>query len=111
MTTHAMTSAPGPSTEAQTVPTQQTGFGGLGLRPELLRAVRELGFAQPTDIQLQAIPPALSGRDLLASAMTGSGKTAAFALPLLQHLLRGPQGRAPALTRTPTAQPDAHGAQ
>nr|XP_047910155.1 probable ATP-dependent RNA helicase DDX56 [Anser cygnoides] len=63
-------------------------FEHLGLDPRLLRAVSELGWAAPTAIQAQAIPAALEGRDLLARARTGSGKTAAYGLPLLQRLLR-----------------------
>jgi ATP-dependent RNA helicase RhlE len=61
-------------------------FDSLGLRPELLRAVQDLGYAQATPIQSRAIPSVLEGRDLLAAAQTGTGKTAAFALPLLQCL-------------------------
>ncbi|QKV52611.1 DEAD/DEAH box helicase [Comamonas antarctica] len=61
-------------------------FSSLGLSPALARAASELGFAQPTPIQSQAIPAIVQGRDVWASARTGSGKTAAFALPaLLQH--------------------------
>ena len=61
-------------------------FSSLGLSPALARAARELGFEQPTPIQSQAIPAVLQGRDVWASARTGSGKTAAFALPaLLRH--------------------------
>ncbi|XP_032060065.1 probable ATP-dependent RNA helicase DDX56 [Aythya fuligula] len=63
-------------------------FEHLGLDPRLLRAVSELGWAAPTAIQAQAIPAALEGRDLLARARTGSGKTAAYGLPLLHRLLR-----------------------
>jgi ATP-dependent RNA helicase RhlE len=61
-------------------------FTSLGLSPALARAVAELGFDSPTPIQAQAIPVVLRGADVLASAQTGSGKTAAFALPLLQQL-------------------------
>jgi len=61
-------------------------FETLGLSPVLLRALSEQGYADPTPIQEAAIPVALSGRDLLAGAQTGTGKTAAFALPLLQRL-------------------------
>ncbi|HEU5051160.1 MAG TPA: DEAD/DEAH box helicase, partial [Gemmatimonadales bacterium] len=61
-------------------------FSTLGLNPDLLRGIRELGFTRPTPIQQEAIPPALAGKDILACAMTGSGKTAAFLLPILQHL-------------------------
>ncbi|XP_053125478.1 probable ATP-dependent RNA helicase DDX56 [Hemicordylus capensis] len=63
-------------------------FAQLGLDPRILQAVCELGWAQPTLIQARAIPLALEGKDVLARAKTGSGKTAAYALPLLQHLLR-----------------------
>ena len=59
-------------------------FVSLGLKPPLLSALRELGFTQPTPVQAEAIPAALSGADLQVSAQTGSGKTLAFALPLLQ---------------------------
>lgn len=71
-------------------------FESLGLSPELLRAAAAAGFASPTPIQLGAIPPALRGADLLGRAQTGSGKTAAFALPLLQQL----QGIQPGPRRT-----------
>jgi ATP-dependent RNA helicase RhlE len=73
-------------------------FDRLGLSAELLRAVRDLGYQTPTPIQLSAIPSVFGGRDLLAAAQTGTGKTAAFALPLLQRLSeeqavpRGPRG-------------------
>ena len=63
-----------------------TSFESLGLLPELLRAVTEQGYTVPTPIQLQAIPVVASGRDLLAAAQTGTGKTAGFTLPLLQRL-------------------------
>jgi ATP-dependent RNA helicase RhlE len=65
-------------------------FSFLGLSPALVRAAGELGFAAPTPIQTEAIPAALRGVDLLGCAQTGSGKTAAFALPLLQRLEQGP---------------------
>ncbi len=61
-------------------------FDSLGLTAELLRAVSDLGYVQPTPIQQQGIPAVLAGRDLLAAAQTGTGKTAAFALPLLRRL-------------------------
>ncbi|XP_065507750.1 probable ATP-dependent RNA helicase DDX56 [Caloenas nicobarica] len=64
------------------------GFEHMGLDGRLLRAVAELGWAAPTAIQAEAIPLALEGRDILARARTGSGKTGAYGLPLLQHLLR-----------------------
>jgi len=63
-----------------------TNFESLGLLPELLRAIAEQGYTEPTPIQAQAIPVVLSGRDLLGAAQTGTGKTAGFTLPLLQRL-------------------------
>jgi ATP-dependent RNA helicase RhlE len=80
-------------------------FESLGLAPALLRALAEQGYAEPTPIQAGAIPLALEGHDLLAAAQTGTGKTAAFALPLLQRLMdRPPAGtrRPQALVLTPT---------
>jgi ATP-dependent RNA helicase RhlE len=77
-------------------------FEKLGLMPELLRAVADQGYNAPTPIQLQAIPAVLAGRDVLAGAQTGTGKTAGFMLPILQKLQAG-QGRTPrALILTPT---------
>jgi ATP-dependent RNA helicase RhlE len=61
------------------------GFSGLGLHADLLRAVRRAGYVEPTPIQARAIPHVLAGRDLLGAAQTGTGKTAAFALPILQR--------------------------
>ncbi|EPC04287.1 RNA helicase [Litchfieldella anticariensis FP35 = DSM 16096] len=69
-------------------------FSNLGLRAELLRAVDEQGYSTPTPIQRQAIPAVLQGGDLLASAQTGTGKTAGFTLPLLQRLADGPRPKA-----------------
>jgi ATP-dependent RNA helicase RhlE len=77
-------------------------FSAFRLHSGLLRAVRELGFARPTPVQEQTIPPVLEGRDVLASAMTGSGKTAAFALPILHRLADEPRGTTRALILTPT---------
>ena len=77
-------------------------FSSLGLHPTLLSGVQALGFARPTPIQTQAIPPSIEGRDILASAMTGSGKTAAFVLPILQRLAGKPRGTTRALILTPT---------
>jgi ATP-dependent RNA helicase DeaD len=65
------------------------GFGSFGLAPALLQALATLGYEEPTPIQRQAIPPLLAGRDLLAEAPTGTGKTAAFALPALQQIGAG----------------------
>jgi ATP-dependent RNA helicase RhlE len=77
-------------------------FASFGLSAELLRGVQDLGFVEPTPIQIQAIPPAMAGRDVLACAMTGSGKTAAFLLPILQRLGDRPAGVTRALVLTPT---------
>jgi ATP-dependent RNA helicase RhlE len=77
-------------------------FAKFKLHPDLLRGVKELGFTRATPIQEQAIPPALEGRDLLACAMTGSGKTAAFLLPILHRLIDRPRGVTRALVLTPT---------
>ena len=87
-----------PTTDDGTV-----GFADLGLRPELLTALGALGYEEPTPIQREAIPALLSGRDLLGQAATGTGKTAAFALPLLQRLPAGRDERAPlAIVLVPT---------
>ncbi len=77
-------------------------FASLGLHPSLVRATDTLGFTNPTPIQTEAIPAALAGRDLLACAATGSGKTAAFLLPILHRLLDTPKGTTRALVLAPT---------
>jgi len=82
-------------------------FDSLGLNPEILRAIAEQGYVEPTPIQQQAIPAVLQGRDLMASAQTGTGKTAGFTLPLLELLVKNQphaKGRRPvrALILTPT---------
>ena len=80
------------------------GFSGLGLDPRLVGALAGLGYEEPTPIQREAIPPLLAGRDILAQAATGTGKTAAFALPLL-HLVdttAAARSRTKALILTPT---------
>ncbi len=77
-------------------------FTSFDLHPSLLRGVADLGFTVPTPIQRDAIPPALLGRDVLACAMTGSGKTAAFALPILNRLLGQKRGTTRALVLAPT---------
>jgi ATP-dependent RNA helicase RhlE len=78
-----------------------TSFKSLGLSPESLDAVRRARFASPTPIQAQAIPPALAGRDVIGCAITGTGKTAAYLLPLVERLAgeRGPAGLVLAPTR------------
>jgi ATP-dependent RNA helicase RhlE len=80
-------------------------FNELGLSAELLRAVKEQGYEKPTPIQLQAIPHILEGHDILAGAQTGTGKTAGFTLPMLQHLENRPSSgprKIRALILTPT---------
>jgi ATP-dependent RNA helicase RhlE len=77
-------------------------FSSLKLHPDLQRGLKDLGFARPTAIQADAIPPAMAGRDLLACAMTGSGKTAAFLLPILHRLIGESRGTTRALVLTPT---------
>ncbi len=87
-------------------------FASFNLHPDLLRGLDGLGFTAPTPIQRDAIPPAAAGRDVLACAMTGSGKTAAFLLPILQRLIGRPRGTTRALVLAPTrelaAQIDEH---
>jgi ATP-dependent RNA helicase RhlE len=80
----------------------KTSFQSLGLAPELLRALDEQGYTEPTPIQLEAIPPGLEGRDVVGSAQTGTGKTAAFLLPILQRLKTGRRGTQRALVLAPT---------
>ncbi|WP_306210310.1 DEAD/DEAH box helicase [Actinoplanes sp. RD1] len=70
----------------------EAGFAGLGLRPELLEALTGLGYEEPTPIQREAIPPLLERHDVLGQAATGTGKTAAFALPLLHQFSRSADG-------------------
>lgn len=83
-------------------PSGDSGFEALGLRQELLDSVRKMGFDAPTPIQVRAVPVGLAGKDVLASAMTGSGKTAAFLLPILDRLLDRSRGKTRALILTPT---------
>ena len=81
-------------------------FDTLGLAPELLRAVADQGYTVPTPVQAEAIPLVLAGRDLLAGAQTGTGKTAAFVLPMLQRLGHADIDRAPAAARSvPSSSP------
>ncbi len=78
------------------------GFAELGLRPELLSALSRLGYEEPTPIQRETIPLVLSGRDLVGQAATGTGKTAAFALPVLERLDRSKRPAPIALVLVPT---------
>ena len=80
---------------------QSITFAELGLAQEILEAVRDAGYERPTPIQAEAIPLALKGRDLIGLAQTGTGKTAAFTLPILDRLIGGPR-RTRALVLTPT---------
>src|SRR4051812_40716365 len=80
---------------------ETTSFEELGLSSEVLTAVRDAGYNHPTPIQAQAIPLVLKGRDVMGLAQTGTGKTAAFTLPIVDQLLRGPR-RTRALVLTPT---------
>jgi ATP-dependent RNA helicase RhlE len=77
-------------------------FAELGLHTGLVQATQRMGFTSPTPIQRLAIPPLLRGQDVLATAVTGSGKTAAFALPILHHLAPKPRGTTRALVVVPT---------
>lgn len=77
-------------------------FKSFNLDPRISLGVEALGYAVPTPIQLQAIPPVLQGRDVMGLAQTGTGKTAAFVLPILQRLLNGPRGQVRALIVAPT---------
>ena len=96
------TRVPAKAPEASSLP---SAFSELGLSPALVRAVSDEGYSSPTPIQQKAIPSIALGRDLLGSAQTGTGKTAAFVLPLLERLTRADtqgQGRVRALVLTPT---------
>jgi len=77
-------------------------FSKFGLHADLLRGVKEMGYTRPTPIQQDSIPPAVEGRDVLACAMTGSGKTAAFLLPILNRLIDKKRGVTRGLVVTPT---------
>jgi ATP-dependent RNA helicase RhlE len=77
-------------------------FDTFNLHPSIMAGVRALGYATPTPIQIKSIPPILDGRDIIGLAQTGTGKTAAFVLPMLQRLLQGPKGRVRACIISPT---------
>lgn len=95
-----------PAPSASSSPAPLEAFASLGLDAPLLRALGECGYTEPSPIQAKCIPPLLAGRDLLGLAQTGTGKTAAFALPILQRLARDPRRAAPKCCRvlilTPT---------
>jgi ATP-dependent RNA helicase RhlE len=77
-------------------------FAQLDLNPALVKAIKELGFVRPTPIQSAAIPPSLEGRDVIATAQTGSGKTAAFLIPIINRLIDRPRRTTRALVLAPT---------
>ncbi|MFL5576261.1 MAG: DEAD/DEAH box helicase [Gemmatimonadaceae bacterium] len=77
-------------------------FTQFDLHPDLLRGIKELGYTRPTPIQSEAIPPAMRGKDVLGCAMTGSGKTVAFLLPILNRIIGKKRGVTRALILTPT---------
>jgi ATP-dependent RNA helicase DeaD len=93
----ADTSLPDP-----TVALLEAGFAALGLRPELLTALADLGYEEPTPIQRETIPHLIAGRDLLGQAATGTGKTAAFALPALQRIDTSRRAEPSVLVLVPT---------
>ncbi|MFC2047673.1 DEAD/DEAH box helicase [Chloroflexota bacterium] len=77
-------------------------FESFNFHPSIMAGVRALGYITPTPIQFESIPPIMQGRDFIGLAQTGTGKTAAFVLPILQRLLQGPRGRIRALIISPT---------
>src|SRR5687767_15542895 len=85
-------------------PESSSSFAALGLRQTLVAAAASLGYEEPTPIQREAIPLLLEGRDVLGQAATGTGKTAAFALPMLQRIHEdgGQRGRTSGLVLVPT---------
>jgi ATP-dependent RNA helicase DeaD len=92
-----------PDGDAATTEDEKISFSSLGLAPALLSAIEKLGFESATPIQAEAIPQILAGRDIIGRARTGSGKTAAFGLPMLQQIaIGGPTKGVQALILTPT---------
>jgi ATP-dependent RNA helicase RhlE len=77
-------------------------FETFNFQPSIMAGVRALGYTTPTPIQLKSIPPIMQGQDIIGLAQTGTGKTAAFVLPILQRLVQGPRGRVRALIISPT---------
>jgi len=98
---HADTAADTAAAPAEAAP-QENGFAALGLRPEVLKALEELGYEEPTPIQRETIPYLMAGKDLLGQAATGTGKTAAFAIPALQLIDGHAAGKPVALVLVPT---------
>src|SRR5450759_3346493 len=100
--------APATDPVAPTPAVEEGSFASLGLEATLLETLEGLGYEEPTPVQRETIPPLLAGRDVLAEAPTGTGKTAAFALPILQRLAAGGglgragEGRTLALVLVPT---------
>lgn len=91
----AQVNMPGPEDDTDSKDVSSTPpatFKSLGLIDPLLEALNQVGYKKPTDIQIEALPHALEGRDIIGIASTGSGKTAAFALPILQKLWEDPKG-------------------
>ena len=78
----------------------QSGFRGLGIAPSILTIIDKLGFTTPTPIQQQSIPQAIEGKDMMGIAQTGTGKTLAFGIPLIQNMLKDPRRRALVLLPT-----------
>src|SRR5882672_4562055 len=77
-------------------------FQSFSLDPRIFAGIEAVGYTEPTPIQTEAIPPLLEGRDIIGVAQTGTGKTAAFVLPILHRLIDGPRGRLRALIVAPT---------
>jgi ATP-dependent RNA helicase RhlE len=97
----ARTASPGGELAAAEAATIDVTFADLGLTAPMLKALADAGYSRPTPIQAQAVPLALKGRDIIGLAMTGTGKTAAFVIPIIERLLGGPK-RTRALILTPT---------
>jgi ATP-dependent RNA helicase DeaD len=91
------------TTAPPSAPQEEAGFAALGLDPKIVAALTALGYEEPTPIQRETIPPLIQGKDLLGQAATGTGKTAAFALPILQRIVNEGKGTGPvAVVLVPT---------